>query len=256
MDHEHEKIGRRLEEDVGKLIEEVEELIDEIIDLEEYAKRGHRPPRAKGYRFRVNDELFVWHNPTITGEEVLKLANLTPPANYLLRLKVSGAKPEVIGLTTVVDLRRHGVEKFRAIRNGQTEGEVQGRRQTPALAQDEAFLNSYGLRWETIVDGSTWFLLHDFPLPDGYTVPTVTLAIRIEGGYPLAALDMMYVYPVLARRDGKPIPQADIMQPIDGRLFQRWSRHRTTANPWVPGLDSLETHIYLIEEFFATELLK
>jgi hypothetical protein len=241
---------------VEGLIEEVDELIDEIIDLEEYAKRGDKPPRAKGYRFRVNDDLFVWHKPTITGEEILTLAKLTPPANYRLRLKVAGAKPEPIELTTVVDLRRHGVEKFRAIKNGQSEGEAQGRRQTPVLEQDETFLYNYGLRWETIMDGSTWVLLHDFPLPEGYNVPTVSLAIRIEGGYPLAALDMMYVYPALARRDGRPIAQTQVTQQIDGKPFQRWSRHRTSGNPWVPGLDSLETHIYLVEEFFAAELRK
>jgi hypothetical protein len=176
--------------------------------------------------------------------------------HYRLRLKVAGAKPEPIELTTVVDLRRHGVEKFRAIKNGQSEGEAQGRRQTPALEQDEAFLNSYGLRWETILDGSSWVLLHGFPLPDGYNVPEVSLAIRMEGGYPLTALDMMYVYPPLARRDGRPIAQVQTIQQIDGRAFQRWSRHRTGVNPWVPGQDSLETHIYLVEEFFAAELRK
>lgn len=251
-----DKEAERLLAKAEELIEEAEELIDEIIDLEEYAKRGHKPPRAKGYRFRVNDDLFVWYEPTITGEEVLTLAKLTPPANYRLRLKVAGSKPEPIELTTVVDLRRPGVEKFRAIKNGQSEGEAQGRRQTPVLEQDEAFLKGYGLRWETIVDGSTWVLLHDFPVPDGYNVPSVSMAIRMEGGYPLAALDMIYVYPPLVRRDGKPIAQTQVIQLIDGKPFQRWSRHRTGENPWVAGLDSLETHIYLVEEFFAAELRK
>ena len=34
----------------------VEEVLDEIVDLEEYAKRGERPPLSKGYRIRVNGE--------------------------------------------------------------------------------------------------------------------------------------------------------------------------------------------------------
>jgi hypothetical protein len=255
MSNGNEEAGG-LEAKAEVLVEEAEELIDEIVDLEQCAKLGQKPPLAKGYRFRVNDQLCIWDKPTITGEEVLTLAKLVPPGDYRLRLKVAGAKPEPIELTTVVDLRRHGVEKFRAIKNGQSEGEAQGRRQTPALEQDEAFLNSYGLPWEIIADGSIWVLLHNFPIPAGYNVSAVSLAIRMEGGYPITALDMMYVYPALTRLDGRPIPQAQVVQVIDGKPFQRWSRHRTAANPWTPGLDSLETHIYLVEEFFGAELRK
>ena len=248
--------AKRLLVKAEELIEEAEELVDEVIDLEQCAKEGRKPPRAKGYRFKVNDDLFVWHQPTITGEEVLTLAGLLPPKDYRLRLKVSGGKPEPISLDTGVDLRRPGVEKFRAIRDGQSEGEAQGRRDAPALDQDEMFLNGYGLRWEIIVDGSIWVLLHNFPLPAGYNVTHVTLAIRIEGGYPFAPLDMMYVHPHIARADGRPIAQANVVQAIDGKDFQRWSRHRTGDNPWVAGQDSLETHIYLVEEFFVAELKK
>ena len=120
---EGDKEAERLLAKAEELIEEAEELIDEIIDLEDYAKRGHKPPRAKGYRFRVNDGSSGTSRQS-TGEEVLTLAKLTPPTNYRLRLKVAGAKPEPIELTTVVDLRCHGVEKFRAIKNGQSEGEA------------------------------------------------------------------------------------------------------------------------------------
>ncbi len=69
----------------------------------------------------------------------------------------------------------------------------------------------------------------------------------------MTALDMMYVYPALMRTDGKPIGRVEVMQAIDGKQFQRWSRHRTNANPWVSGEDSLETHIYLVEDFFRSE---
>ena len=34
------------------------------------------------------------------------------------------------------------------------------------------------------MDGSIWVLLHDFPLPDGYNVPTVSLAVRLGGRLP------------------------------------------------------------------------
>ena len=241
-------------EDAQEKQDDEEETFDEIIDLEEFAKRGERPPKAKGYRFKVNDHAFVTTRPVLTGSEILEIAGLTPVAKYRLRLKVAGGKPEPIGPADKVDLRRPGIEKFRAIRKDQNEGEYQGRREAPALDQDRVFLDTYGLPWEIVVDGSIWVLIHNFSLPKGYSSERVTLAIRLEGGYPLAALDMMYVHPHLTRLDGKLIGQANVVQHINGIPFQRWSRHRAPDNPWVPGQDSLETHIYLVEECFEAEM--
>lgn len=253
---DEEMEAERLLAKAEELIEEAEEILDEVIDLEQCAKEGRTPPKARGYRVKVNETTFVWPKDEITGEEVLEQAGLKPPKDYILRLKVHGEKPRVIALDEQVHLRRDRVEKFRAIRSGQGEGEYQGRRDAPALDQDRAFLASYGLPWEIIVDGSTWVLIHEFPLPAGYDQQRVTLAIRLEGGYPITPLDMMYVYPWVQRQNGRPINAANVPQQIGGKIYQRWSRHRTGTNPWVPGQDSLETHIYLVEEFFAQELLK
>ena len=52
-------------------------------------------------------------------------------------------------------------------------------------------LEEYGLIWETIVDGSRWVLIHEFPTSDGYNYPRVTAAIRLETGYPVAELEMV-----------------------------------------------------------------
>jgi hypothetical protein len=241
---------------VEKLIEEVEKIIEEIVDLEECARAGRKPPCARRYRFKVNDKPYEWNEPTILGRQILEVAGLVPSKDYTLRQKMAHGEPRRIGLEDRVDLREPGIEKFRAIKRGQQEGESQGRRAAPVLDQDRLFLDTYGLRWEIIVDGSIWVLLHDFPLPVGYDRPHVLLAIRLESGYPMTALDMMYVYPALTRTDGKPIPQTSVIQPIDGKQFQRWSRHRTGANPWVSGEDSLETHIYLVEDFFRAEFAR
>ena len=43
---------------------------------------------------------------------------------------------------------------------------------------------------------------------------------------------------------------------FDGKTWQRWSRHRTPANPWRPGLDNLATHFGLVEEWFGREVRK
>lgn len=130
------------------------------------------------------------------------------------------------------------------------------RRQFSLLADDEFFLHQYGLPWESIVDGSRWVLIHGFPTHEGYNYAKASIAIRLERGYPQTALDMVYIYPRLERKDGKPIPQTNSKQRLDNKEWQRWSRHRTKQNPWRPGEDNLETHIYLIEDWFTREFEK
>lgn len=130
------------------------------------------------------------------------------------------------------------------------------RRQFELLPEDEQFLDEYGLPWETIVDGSQWVLIHDFPLPEGYNHRTVTVAIRLETGYPASGLDMVYFYPAVSRKDNRPVRQTENRQPLDGKSFQRWSRHRTAANPWIAGQDNLGTHVILIEDWLEREFEK
>jgi hypothetical protein len=100
----------------------VEEVLDEIVDLEEYAKLGKRPPLSKGYRIRVNGEPYVVHEAEPTGRAILTLAGLLPAADYTLRVKVAGEKPRKVALDEKVDLRHSGVEKFKALPRDQTEG--------------------------------------------------------------------------------------------------------------------------------------
>lgn len=97
-------------------------ILDEVIDLEVYAKAGERPPLAKGYRIKINGEPYVISDPTVTGREILTLAGLLPVENYTLRLKILGSRPEKIGLDEKVNLRKRGVEKFKALPRDQTEG--------------------------------------------------------------------------------------------------------------------------------------
>ena len=99
-----------------------EEILDEIADLEEYARAGTRPPRCRGYRIRVNGDRFVVHEPQPTGREILTVAGLTPPEEYTLRVKVRGEPPRKVGLDEEVDLTAPGVEKFKALPRDQQEG--------------------------------------------------------------------------------------------------------------------------------------
>ena len=129
------------------------------------------------------------------------------------------------------------------------------RREYDLLPQDQRFLEKYGCPWETITIGNNqWLLIHEFPICDGYNHAQVTAAIRMETGYPDAQLDMVYFYPALARKDGKGIPNTGASKSIDGVVYQRWSRHRTSKNPWKPGFDCLETHVLLIQDWLEREL--
>jgi hypothetical protein len=130
------------------------------------------------------------------------------------------------------------------------------RRQFDLLPDDLTFLNEYGLPWETIFDGSQWVLIHDFPVPQGYNQETVTAAIRIETGYPNTELNMVYFFPALARKDGKLIGATDVPQALDGKTYQRWSRHRTAAHPWKIGRDHIGTHVILVEDWLDREFEK
>ncbi len=130
------------------------------------------------------------------------------------------------------------------------------RRQFELPPEDRKFLDEYGLPWETIVDGSQWVLIHDFPTHEGYIVPRTTAAIRLETGYPQVELNMVYFFPALRRKDGQPIGATEAVQPLDGKSYQRWSRHRTPQNPWKCGRDSLGTHVILIEDWLVREFEK
>lgn len=99
-----------------------EEVLDEIVNLEEYAKLGIRPPLSRGYRILINGEPYVVHEPMPTGRAILTLAGLLPAENYTLRVKMAGDKPHKVALDEKVDLRRPGVEKFKALPRDQTEG--------------------------------------------------------------------------------------------------------------------------------------
>lgn len=99
-----------------------EQVLDDIIDLEEYARRGERPPLSKAYRIRINGEQYIIHDPMPTGREILTLAGLIPPEEYTLRVKSAGAPLRKVKLDEKVDLREPGVEKFKALPRDQTEG--------------------------------------------------------------------------------------------------------------------------------------
>ena len=129
------------------------------------------------------------------------------------------------------------------------------RREFALPKADEGFLEARGLPWETLNSGGQWLLMHNFPVPDGYNHDQVSVAVLISSGYPEAQLDMVFFSPALARLDGKVIKATQAKQQLDGKEWQRWSRHRTAQNPWRPGVDNIETHFLLINDWLEREFL-
>ena len=130
------------------------------------------------------------------------------------------------------------------------------RRQFLLPESDREYLCGLRLEWETITEnGMQWLLLHAFPIPDGYNHSNAATAIMISPGYPDTPLDMVWFYPALARKDGVAIG-ALAQQQIDGKIFQRWSRHYTQQNPWRAGESDISTHLLLIREWLEREFRK
>jgi hypothetical protein len=228
---------------------------DDVIDLEDYAKAGKPVPKKHQYRFRVGKDKFTTDQETLKGREILTIAGKIPVEAWLLSQKKGPAILQ-IGLEQEVDLTEPGVERFMVMPKDQTEGESL-RRQFSLPKEDVEGLDATGLPWETVLDGAAmWLLLHQYPLPAGYTQPAATVAIRISQNYPIEQLDMVYFHPTVTRADGKPIGATESMQAIAGQAFQRWSRHYTPANPWVPGEFSVLTHLTLIQHWLEREFKK
>lgn len=122
---------------------------------------------------------------------------------------------------------------------------------------DVTYLGSTSLPWETLSEPSgRWLLLHEWPVRHaGYNAERVTVALQIPPGYPDAQIDMAYFHPHLVRKDGGAIG-ALCAQEIDGRTFQRWSRHRTEAAPWRPGEDDVSSHLVLVDDWLEREMVK
>jgi hypothetical protein len=90
-------------------------IVEEIIELEEYAKADRRPPHARAYLIRVDKQKITVHVPKMTGREILEKAGKIPPNKYILREVFRGGSLEKIELDQIVDFRRHGIEKFKTM---------------------------------------------------------------------------------------------------------------------------------------------
>lgn len=250
MDKEHSK-----SENEGQHPPEAEVVEIEELDLEEFSKmHGGKPPKAKRYVIRIDREKYKVSVPKMTGREILELAKKLPPDNWLLNQKFKGGRVLAVGLNDEVDFTAPGVERFITLPKDQTEGAGEPRRQFRLPESDALGLDEGGHQWETVgVNNNGWLLIHRLPIPVGYNVELASVAVQIPGGYPTASLDMAFFHPALSRKDGRSIPRTEASAIFDGKKWQRWSRHYTASNPWIPGEYNVITHLALVNHWLERE---
>ena len=128
-----------------------------------------------------------------------------------------------------------------------------GRRQFELPGLDREFLDRLRLPWEAVVEQfDRWVILHEFPVAGGYNHATVSAALQLPASYPDTQIDMVYFFPHLARTNGEVIGGLS-PQTFDGKSWQQWSRHRTSANPWRRDYDCIETQVLLVDEWLERE---
>lgn len=114
--------GKKHDEgEAEKVIELEEEILEELIDLEEWVKAQKKPRKAKSYRIRIDKEKFTVHVHSMTGTEILALVGKTPD-KYLLSEKFHGGRVEAIKPDQVVEFHRCEVERFQTLSLEPTEG--------------------------------------------------------------------------------------------------------------------------------------
>jgi hypothetical protein len=95
--------------------------MEEIIDIEVYAKDGKTPPTGKKYRIKVDGTQYVVPQ-TLTGRQILDLAGKKPAEKFQLNQRLKGGVVKKIGYDEIVDFTTPGIEKFMTLPLDQTEG--------------------------------------------------------------------------------------------------------------------------------------
>ena len=129
VEHDHVPPGEveELKEEVAflkeekVLLEEEVEILEEFIDLEEWAKAGKEPKKAKRYRIRIDKAYYEVTVHSMTGRQVLALANKTPE-KYQLSQKLHGGVIEPVGPDQMVEFHVHKIERFQTVARDCTEG--------------------------------------------------------------------------------------------------------------------------------------
>lgn len=211
--------------------------------------------RIKHWKLNVQGVVVDVDTPTIGVRDAIARAGFNPDQGWQIFLKIAGQPKRPITLNDTVDLRTPGIEKLRLTPNEVNNGEASWapRRDFDLLDADHAHLARLGLRWETVGQSERrWLLIHNYPLPLGYSVAHTLLALEIPPTYPGAQIYGFYAYPPLELASGRTIDNTQMRGTIDEREFHGWSRNRGSV-AWNPGTDNVSTQLILVEAALARE---
>jgi hypothetical protein len=209
--------------------------------------------RIKQWKLNVQGVLIEVGMPTIGVRDAIARAGFNPDQGWQIFLKIVGHPKRPVTLSDTVDLRTPGIEKLRLTPNEVNNGEAPWapRRAFDLLDVDHAHLARIGLRWESVEqDDRRWLLLHDYPLPLGYSVTHSLLALEVPPTYPGAQIYGFYAFPPLALASGGTIENTQLRGTIDGREFHGWSRNRGSL-AWNPATDNVATQLMLVDAALA-----
>lgn len=230
----------------------ISKLIFDIVDVEEYGKQCKEVPIARQYKIRIDKNYHLINSGFITGEEIILLEGKAHGRYDVYKFLNNSPKPQKLNQNDKVNLRERCLIRFVLQPKEQQEGK--SRLSFTLPSEDIETLNSLGLLWETLNSGGTWLIIYNYPIPKGYNEDKVDLALMIPPYYPTCEIDMAYFYPPLHKLSGKAIGCIS-SQLIDEKQYQRWSRHRL-AGEWSVGVDSLATHLCLVDNWLQKDLEK
>jgi hypothetical protein len=226
----------------------------DLVDLE---IPGHERFISRRHEWKLNVQGVILEvpEPTIVVRKAISDAGFDPNKDWQIFLIVHGQPKKPVTLTDTIDLRTPGIDKLRLTPKEVNNGEAlpAPRRAFSLLDVDELHLNRLGLLWETVEEARRrWLVIHDYPLPAGYTVRRTLLALEIPTTYPAAQIYGFFAFPPLALASNRAIASTQLRGTIFGSVFHGWSRNRGAAR-WNPATDNVSTQLALVDAALAKE---
>lgn len=208
----------------------------------------------QSYELNVQGTIVKVDKAQILVSEALTLAGINDAHNYQIFLKLQGEPKQEVHSNSIIDLTKPGIEKLRLIPREVNNGDVICNN-FEILEKDSEYLKQAFGNFKTIVEVSRrWLIVDNYKLPEGYNHQNISIAIEIPIAYPQAEIDMFYTYPRIKLANGLNPSCTEVDQSIEGKAYQRWSRHRSSLSSWNPVVDSVMTHFALIEESIIREV--
>lgn len=100
-----------------------QEVPQQYIDIEEYAKAGKESPKGhKTYLIKVDKALYKVDVECLTGRQILELAEKKPVERFQLNIKMHKGAVRKVEYDETICFSTPGIERFMTIPLDQTEG--------------------------------------------------------------------------------------------------------------------------------------